>query len=58
MSRFPQWFYEGRGGGWWKFEVRLNQEIEEGYSAGALAMETLICGNLYVVDFQVHRFPF
>ncbi len=47
-----QWFYEGRGGGWWKFEVRLNQEIEEAFSAQEAKLETLICGNLYVVDFQ------
>ena len=43
------WFYEGRNG-WWRFEERNNDEIEETYLRGAQNLETLICGNLYVID--------
>ena len=44
------WFYEGRNG-WWKFEERNNEEIEETFLKGTQCLETLICGNLYVIDF-------
>jgi len=46
-----QWFYEGRNG-WWKFEERNNEELEENYSLGQKIFETMICGNLYIIDFQ------
>jgi len=46
-----QWFYEGRNG-WWKFEERNNEELEENYSLGQKVFETMICGNLYIIDFQ------
>jgi len=46
-----QWFYQGRNG-WWKFEERNNEELEENYSLGQKVFETMICGNLYVIDFQ------
>jgi len=46
-----QWFYQGRNG-WWKFEERNNEELEENYSLGQKIFETMICGNLYIIDFQ------
>jgi len=46
-----QWFYEGRNG-WWKFEERNNEELEENFSLGQKVFETMICGNLYIIDFQ------
>jgi len=46
-----QWFYEGRNG-WWRFEERNNEELEENFSAGHNMFETMICGNLYMIDFQ------
>jgi E3 ubiquitin-protein ligase RNF146 len=46
-----QWFYQSRGGGWWKFEERNNQDIEDAFHAGQEQMDTLICGNMYTVDF-------
>ncbi len=45
-----QWFYEGRDG-WWKFEVRHNQELEEAFQNGLNTCEALICGHIYVIDF-------
>lgn len=44
-----QWFYEGRNG-WWRFETRNNDELEEGLRSGLKTIETLICGNIYVMD--------
>jgi len=46
-----QWFYEGRNG-WWRFEERNNEELEENFSLGKQMFETMICGNLYMIDFQ------
>eukprot|EP00092_Neocalanus_flemingeri_P053809 GFUD01063310.1.p1 GENE.GFUD01063310.1~~GFUD01063310.1.p1 ORF type:complete len:345 (+),score=120.45 GFUD01063310.1:87-1121(+) len=45
-----QWFYEGRKG-WWRFEERNNEELEENFTSGQKVFETMICGNLYVIDF-------
>jgi len=45
-----QWFYEGRSG-WWRFEERTNEELEETFLSGQLSMETMIVGNIYVIDF-------
>ena len=45
-----QWFYEGRNG-WWKFERRNSEEIEEAFRRGDGIFETLICGHIYVIDF-------
>jgi len=44
-----QWFYEGRNG-WWRFESRNNDDLEEAFSEGKQQLETLICGNIYVID--------
>ena len=45
-----QWFYESRSGGWWKFETRLNDEIEEAFQKQATDFDTLIVGSLYTID--------
>lgn len=44
------WFYQGRNG-WWRFEERNSEEIEETFMRGARQMEMMICGSLYVIDF-------
>lgn len=44
-----QWFYEGRNG-WWRFEKRNNDELEENLRDGNQHFETMICGNIYVMD--------
>ena len=43
------WFYRG-GAGWWRFEERNNQELEEAFEAGEHSVEMMICGQLYVMD--------
>uniref|UniRef100_A0A8D8XBY5 E3 ubiquitin-protein ligase n=1 Tax=Cacopsylla melanoneura TaxID=428564 RepID=A0A8D8XBY5_9HEMI len=54
-----QWFYEGRNGGWWRYEERMSDEIEQNYASNAKdVFETLICGEVYVVDLaQMIQFP-
>ena len=44
------WFYKGRVG-WWMFEERNNEELEEAFKSGKQRMEMMICGHLYVIDF-------
>merc|ERR1719192_2176055 len=44
-----QWFYEGRNG-WWRFESRNNEELEEAFTRGQQQVETMICGNLYIIN--------
>lgn len=44
-----QWFYEGRNG-WWRFESRNNDDLEEAFRGGKQQVETLICGNIYVIN--------
>lgn len=40
------------GIGWWQYEERISEDIEEMYKLGIQYFETLICGNLYVIDLQ------
>ena len=47
----PQWFYEGKKG-WWKFEKRCNEELEEYFQNQDQQVDMLICGNVYVIDFN------
>ena len=50
LSQDWAWFYRGRKG-WWMFEERNNEELEEAFRSGQQRMEMMICGNLYVIDF-------
>ncbi|XP_044734129.1 E3 ubiquitin-protein ligase RNF146-A-like [Chrysoperla carnea] len=45
------WFYEGRDG-WWKYDERTSAEIESAYLTEIPSFDILICGELYVIDFQ------
>ena len=47
-----KWFYESaRGGTWWRFEARDNDDLEAAFKAGLRRLDTLICGHNYIVDF-------
>lgn len=46
-----QWFYEGRNG-WWRFEARTNEDLEEKFLTGQMSMELMIVGTIYVIDFS------
>lgn len=51
-----EWLYKGSNG-WWKYDFRTAQEIEEAYQKKLLAVEILVAGNLYNIDFGImHQF--
>ena len=46
-----KWFYEGRNG-WWQYEDRASDQIEEAFSEGKQAIEILIAGFGYIIDIE------
>lgn len=46
-----RWFYEGRNG-WWQFDERTSQDIEDAYKNGDRHCTIFVAGYLYVVDFD------
>lgn len=49
----PQWFYSGRGSGWWKYDDRTAQDIEEAFQdTEKKEIEISIVGFIYTVDFE------
>lgn len=57
-----QWFYEGRHGGWWAYDKRSSDEIEEVYctylkaetvaAKNGVHHDMLISGTIYSIDFR------
>ncbi|CAF3352852.1 unnamed protein product [Rotaria socialis] len=45
------WYYEGRNG-WWMYDQRTNDEIDQLFRRGERRAEILIVGHLYVIDFE------
>ncbi|KAK6026671.1 WWE domain protein [Ostertagia ostertagi] len=45
------WLYKGRGG-WWRFDPRLEKDLESGRQSEKNTVELLICGFKYEVDFE------
>lgn len=50
-SKSQCWFYEGKSG-WWQFDERNNEAIEEAFHSGVEKFQLLLCGNLYAIDFK------
>ncbi|XP_055307307.1 E3 ubiquitin-protein ligase rnf146-like isoform X2 [Sitodiplosis mosellana] len=46
-----QWFYKGHNG-WWQYDERTCQEIEDAYKKAQKQCTILVAGNLYIVDFD------
>jgi hypothetical protein len=46
-----QWFYEGRNG-WWQYDERTSQELEDSYTKNEKICTILVAGHLYNVDFE------
>ncbi|KAL9911637.1 ring finger protein 146 [Glossina fuscipes fuscipes] len=46
-----QWFYEGRNG-WWQYDDRTSQDIEEAYKKGEKSCTILVAGYVYIVDLE------
>lgn len=45
------WFYEGRNG-WWQYDERTSNELEDKYKRDIKVFDMLIAGFLYVIDFE------
>ena len=37
--------------GWWEYDSRTSEDIEEAFKMDLQSFEILICGSLYVIDF-------
>lgn len=37
-------------GGWWQYECRISEEIENGFKIGEKELEVIICGEIYIID--------
>ncbi|XP_030377956.1 E3 ubiquitin-protein ligase RNF146-B isoform X1 [Scaptodrosophila lebanonensis] len=46
-----QWYYEGRNG-WWQYDDRTSQDIEEAYKKGEKSCTILVAGYVYIVDLE------
>uniref|UniRef100_A0A1Q3F431 E3 ubiquitin-protein ligase n=1 Tax=Culex tarsalis TaxID=7177 RepID=A0A1Q3F431_CULTA len=46
-----QWYYEGRNG-WWQYDERTSQELEESFQQKERYCKILVAGFLYIVDFE------
>jgi E3 ubiquitin-protein ligase RNF146 len=51
-SRSYHWYYEGKSGGWWMYEDRTSDEIENGFVTNAKSIKVRISGFTYVVDYE------
>nr|XP_033323063.1 E3 ubiquitin-protein ligase RNF146-B-like [Megalopta genalis]XP_033323064.1 E3 ubiquitin-protein ligase RNF146-B-like [Megalopta genalis] len=47
------WFFEG-GNGWWKYESKINKDLETMYNLGKTKCEIRVSDSIYIVDFQKH----
>ncbi|XP_074604079.1 E3 ubiquitin-protein ligase rnf146-like [Brevipalpus obovatus] len=45
-----QWFYEGKNG-WWLYDPRTSEDLEDSFKYGAPQCQLLIAGHLYYIDF-------
>uniref|UniRef100_A0A8D8KEA0 E3 ubiquitin-protein ligase n=1 Tax=Culex pipiens TaxID=7175 RepID=A0A8D8KEA0_CULPI len=46
-----QWYYEGRNG-WWQYDERTSQELEQEFQKKERFCKILVAGFLYIVDFE------
>ena len=45
------WFYQARSSGWWLYEERVSNEIEDAYSKNQPKTRVYISGYQYIIDF-------
>ncbi|CAJ0593453.1 unnamed protein product [Cylicocyclus nassatus] len=51
------WLYKGHKG-WWRFDPRIEKDIEAGMEATPDSTDVIICGRVYVLDFiQMIQYP-
>ncbi|XP_043646699.1 E3 ubiquitin-protein ligase RNF146-B isoform X1 [Drosophila teissieri] len=46
-----QWYYEGRNG-WWQYDDRTSQDIEDAFKKGDKSCTILVAGYVYIVDLE------
>lgn len=52
------WIYSGRHQGWWRFDPRLEKDIEDAFESKMPLTELTICGCPYIIDFgEMKQFP-
>ncbi|CAD6184687.1 unnamed protein product [Caenorhabditis auriculariae] len=52
------WLYQARRQGWWRFDPRIENDIEAAKKNGLPVTEVWICGRNYVIDFvRMVQFP-
>uniref|UniRef100_A0A8R1DYU6 E3 ubiquitin-protein ligase n=1 Tax=Caenorhabditis japonica TaxID=281687 RepID=A0A8R1DYU6_CAEJA len=52
------WLYEGRNSGWWRFDPRIEKDIEEAFVNQMPLAEVIVCGLPYIIDFsQMKQYP-
>ena len=51
-SKKYHWFYEGKNGGWWMYEEKTSDELEEGFSRHVPFIKIQISGFMYVIDYE------
>lgn len=47
-----KWFYSGKVDGWWQYDERASEEIEEAFQQKKKQVQLYIVGFLYTVDFE------
>lgn len=50
MNHFLR-YYEGRNG-WWLYDQRTNEEIDEAFRNNERCVQILLVGHIYVIDFE------
>ena len=48
----PQWYYEGRTEGWWLYDPRTSEEIEDAYKEKRTKCIVQVAGFTYIIDFD------
>ncbi|ODM92983.1 hypothetical protein Ocin01_13694 [Orchesella cincta] len=51
LANGPEWYYEGRGGGWWLYDERTMNELEKAFKNSQQTCQLVLAGHIYVVDF-------
>lgn len=46
-----EWLYKGIYG-WWKYDLRTAEDIEEAYQKKSPIVDILVAGNIYTIDFE------
>ena len=46
-----KWYYQGNQG-WWQYDDRTNNDVEEAYKDEKEFVKVMISGFIYIIDFQ------